>query len=79
MMAEVEIAGHTLHLKSIAVFPRGAESLKIGAREMMELRNQIAQEAKALGFDELRITGTRSTGANPGKQVDLSMDLRSTK
>ena len=28
-----------------------------------------------MGFDSLRITGTRLTGANPGKTVDMRIDL----
>ncbi len=39
------------------------------------LRNQLAREAAELGFDELRISGIRLTGANPGKLPDLVMDL----
>ena len=73
--AEVRIQGGTLHLKDIAVYPRGAESLTLGPREVLALRNQLAREAAGLGFDELRITGTRLTGANPGKQPDLLIDL----
>ena len=75
MAAEVQISGRTLHLKDVAVFPRGAESLSLGTREIAALRNQLADEARRLGFDQLRITGTRVTGANPGKQVDILIDL----
>lgn len=73
--AEVRIQGGTLHLKDIAVYPRGAESLTLGPREVLTLRNQLAREAADLGFDQLRITGTRLTGANPGKQPDMLIDL----
>jgi RHS repeat-associated protein len=79
MAAEVQITGRVLHLKDIAVFPRGAESFNLGAREVATLRNQLAQQAKTLGFEELRITGTRSTGANPGKLVDVTVDLTKLK
>ena len=73
--AEAQVAGRTLHLKDIAVFPRGTEALNLGSREVMALRNQLTQEARALGFKQLRITGTRVTGANPGKTVDIFIDL----
>ena len=75
MAAEVVMSGKTLHLKDIAIFPRGAESLSIGAREVAALRNQLAAEARSLGFEQLRITGQRISGANPGKAVDLLIDL----
>jgi RHS repeat-associated protein len=73
--AEVQVVDRTLHLKDIAVFPRGADALSLGTREVMALGSQLAAEARALGFDQLRITGTRITGANPGKAVDVVIDL----
>ena len=75
MVAEVVTNGRTLHLKDIAVFPRGAESFSLGAGEVATLRNQLAAEARSLGFEHLRITGQRISGANPGKAVDLLIDL----
>jgi hypothetical protein len=73
--AEVQVVGQTLHLKDIAVFPRGTEVLSLGTREVAALRNQLAQEARSFGFDQLRITGSRISGANPGKAVDTMIDL----
>lgn len=75
MAAEAIINGRSLHLKDIAVFPRGAESLDIGMREVLRLRGQLADEVAGMGFDSLRITGKRLTGANPGKVVDMTIDL----
>jgi hypothetical protein len=49
--------------------------LSLGTREVAALRNQLAAEARGLGFEQLRITGTRLTGANPGKVVDVVIDL----
>ena len=65
--AEAQVVGRTLHLKDIAVFPRGAEALSLGTREVMALRTQLAAEARVLGFDQLRITGTRITWGQPGQ------------
>jgi hypothetical protein len=75
MAAEVVIKGKMLHLKDIAVFPLGRESLSLGVREVVSLRNQLAAEARSLGFEQLRITGLRLTGAYPGKKVDLLINL----
>jgi hypothetical protein len=74
--AEALIVGNTLHLKDIAVFPRGSGKVDLGMREMLALRTQLAQEARAFGFDQLRITGDRVSGANPGKLVDVLIDLK---
>jgi RHS repeat-associated protein len=76
MAAEVAIEGTTLHLKDIAVYPRNADSFKLGTREMISLRNQLAAAAKSMGFTKLRITGTRFSGANPGKNPDVTVDLK---
>jgi hypothetical protein len=38
-------------------------------------RCQLIQQARELGFEKLRITGERINGANPGKKVDLLIDL----
>ncbi|MDX2226295.1 MAG: hypothetical protein SFY92_04255 [Verrucomicrobiae bacterium] len=75
MAAETVINGKSLHLKDIAVYPRGATSFEIGTREVLALRNQLAEQARAMGFESLRITGKRLTGANPGKTVDVTIDL----
>ena len=45
------------------------ESLVAWLRDLLE-------EAAADGFDELRITGTRLSGARPGRRVDLTIQLR---
>lgn len=73
--AEAIINGRTLHLKDIAVFPKGAEQPNIGKKEVLTLRGRLADEVAGMGFDTLRITGTRLTGANPGKVVDMTIDL----
>jgi hypothetical protein len=75
MAAETVIDGKNLLLKDIALYPKGADSLELGAKEVLALMNQLAAEAKAMGFEQLRITGIRLTGANPGKLVDVIIDL----
>jgi RHS repeat-associated protein len=75
MAAEAVVEGKSLHLKDIAVFPRGAERLEVGAAEVMAMRRQLAEEARGLGFEQLRVTGTRISGANPGRAVDVTIDL----
>ena len=75
MLAEVDIAGTTLHLKDIAIYPKGAGQARLGARQVMALRDQLAGEAAKLGFESLRISGLRYSGARPGKYVDIVIDL----
>jgi RHS repeat-associated protein len=76
MMAEAVISGKTLHLKDIAVYPKDASNLQVGTKGMLELLGRLKVEAGRQGFKELRITGLRFSGAKPGKEVDLLIDLR---
>lgn len=75
MAAEIAIKGKQLHLKDIAIYPKGEKILNMGTKAMVALKDVLAKEAKELGFSELRITGTRLSGANPGKVVDITIDL----
>jgi RHS repeat-associated protein len=75
MLAEAVVSGKTLHLKDVAVYPKGARVLEVGTKGMLELLQMLKVEARSLGFDELRITGLRRSGANPGKEVDLLINL----
>jgi RHS repeat-associated protein len=73
--AEAGVQGKTLLLKDIAVYPRGAEKLALGTKEVLQLAGQLAREAQKLGFEKLVITGVRTTGANPGKLVKITIDI----
>lgn len=78
MLAEVVVEGERLTLKDIVVFGREAQPLTGLTKDVLAARSQLVSRAKELGFKELRITGTRvpnSSSANPGKQVDIIIDL----
>ncbi len=75
IIAEVVVEGVCLHLKDIAIYPRKAVRLSVGVREVLAARGRLAREAHALGFRQLRVTGRRLSGANPGRLVDLTIDL----
>ena len=75
LLAEVVIEGATLQLKDVAIYPEGAARLDVGAREVMTLARRLMGEARLSGFRELRLTGVRYSGARPGREVDLRLDL----
>ncbi|MBL8193088.1 MAG: hypothetical protein JNM06_04650, partial [Blastocatellia bacterium] len=78
ILAEIVVEGDKITLKDIAIFGRGKEALTGLTREVLAARTQLAAEAKSLGFTELKITGKRvltSTSANPGKAVEVTIDL----
>ena len=49
-------------MANIGVFPANTRRLNVGNRELLNIRDRLAAEAKAAGFDRLRITGRRVSG-----------------
>lgn len=74
--AEVGIEDKTLKLKNISIFPKDVRKFELSIREVLALKNKLAQEAKAAGFERLQITGKRVSGASFGKNVEIDIDLR---
>jgi len=73
VLAEIVITGSTIELRDIVVYPRDAVRLSVSPRELLGwARLAMADE----GFAELRVTGTRLTGASPGRRLDLTIRLR---
>jgi hypothetical protein len=75
LLGEATVNGSQLILRDIAVYPAGTATAKIGPQAVRTIYPALAEEAKARGFSSLRITGTRLTGANIGKQIDTVIDL----
>ena len=42
---------------------------------MRALRSELIPQIRAEGFQRLRITGTRLSGARPGRTLDLTIEL----
>ena len=74
-LSETIINGKTLHLKDIVIEPVKTGVLKVGIKEVSALKEQLITQTRAAGFDKLILTGERLTGANPGKIVELIIDL----
>jgi hypothetical protein len=76
LLAEVEIDGPTLHLRDVAVFPSGTEQATVGTAALLrELRQELIPRVRAAGFEQLRFTGTRLSGARPGRTLDITINL----
>jgi hypothetical protein len=76
MLAEVVITGKVLHLQDVVIYAQGQLSGLL--RELLQAKTQLVNEAKAAGFDTLRITARRvpgSSSAYPGKTIDVTIDL----
>lgn len=75
-LAEVEVAGTTLHLRDVAVFPRGPGQAVVGAPSLLRaLRRELIPHVRAAGFERLRMTGTRLSGTRPGRTLDITISL----
>ena len=75
VLAEVEISGTTLHLRDIAIYPAGVTRPVELPALLAVARAELFSAARRAGFEALRITGARLTGSNPGRIVDLTIDL----
>ena len=76
ILAEVFVLEQVLHLRDIAIFPSGTGQASVGATALMgALRQDLIPLIRAEGFRRLRITGTRLSGARPGRTLDITIDL----
>ncbi len=76
VLAEVVALEEVLHLRDIAIFPSGTGKASVGAAGLMRaFRRELIPELRAEGFRRLRISGTRLSGARPGRTLDMTIDL----
>lgn len=76
VLAEIVITGLTIELRDIVVYPTGAVRLTVSPGELLGWARLAVAEIADEGFAELRVTGTRLTGASPGRRLDLTIRLR---
>jgi hypothetical protein len=76
VLAEVAVEGARLELRDLAIYPRHAGRLDVPVDRLVGWLRDLGNEARAAGFDELRITATRLSGTRPGRRVDLTIQLR---
>ena len=81
-VSEVKINGSTLRLNDVTIYPEGFSGVDaknlVGPRDIITWKNQVIDLAKAQNFTELIISGMRapkSSSSNPGKTIDLRIDL----
>jgi RHS repeat-associated protein len=82
LLAEAVISGRNLHLKDIVVWSMagGVWSKEIGVGRVLAILNkEILPKLRALGFESVRITGTRITGKTRDRVFDQTFDLLNLK
>jgi hypothetical protein len=70
------VHGTRIELRDIAVYPRGPGPLTVGPAELLRAVRPLEDELVEASFEQLRVTGTRLSGARRGRRVDLLMELR---
>jgi hypothetical protein len=76
VLAEIVVTGATVELRDVVVYPRDAVRLTVSPGELLGWARLAVAEIAEEGFAELRVTGTRLTGAGPGRRLDLTIRLR---
>lgn len=79
VLAETSAEGTTLTLDAVTIYAKGSEAANVvGARAFLQFKELVVQAAKNQGFQNLVINAVRaanSTSANPGKIIQIMIDL----
>ena len=76
VMADIYASGDTVELRDLVIYPEGpVRRLDVGPAAIRSIRRVVEAELRSMGYRELRITGDRLSGANPGKHVDRRRKL----
>jgi hypothetical protein len=76
VLAEIVLHESQIELRDIAVYPSGGTRFTIAPSELLGWARVAMIEMADAGFDELLVTGTRLSGARPGRRVSLVLRLR---
>jgi hypothetical protein len=76
VLAEIVTDGARIELRDIAVYPRAAGHLVFEPSELLRWVRLALDELSQGGFEELRVTGTRLSGARRGRRVDILIRLQ---
>jgi hypothetical protein len=76
VLAERRQVGDVIYLEDIAVYPASSSSATVGAPAVLRAaRRELPKQFKGSGASSLVIRGTRVTGANPGRTVEVTISL----
>ena len=76
VLAEIVLRESQIELRDIAVYPRRGIRFTISPSQLLGWARLAMIEIADAGFDELLVTGTRLSGARPGRRVNLVIRLR---
>jgi RHS repeat-associated protein len=77
IVGEAVVEGTQLTIKNITVFSaETGEPLSVGVGNMLKALRPLFDGLREAGYTTVRIMGTRVSGANPGRAVDITKTLR---
>jgi hypothetical protein len=76
VLAEQRRVGEVIYLDDIAVYPASGSSIAVGAAAVLRIaRRELPKQFAGSGASALIIQGTRLSGANPGRTVEITIRL----
>lgn len=76
VLAERRRVGDVIYLDDIAVYPASGTSVTVGAAAVLRVaRRELPKQFRGSGASSLVIRGSRLTGANPGRTVEITIAL----
>ncbi len=76
VLAERRQVDDVVYLEDIAVYPASGASVTVGAAAVLRAaRRELSRQFEGSGASSLVIRGTRVTGANPGRTVEITIAL----
>lgn len=76
VLAEQRQDGEVIYLDDIAVYPATGSSTRVGAAAVLRaIRRELPEQFAGMSASTLVIRGTRLSGANPGRTVEITIRL----
>ncbi len=76
LMADLYVLGDTVELRELIFYPVGRDYLPLGTALVRSLYRQIEADLKSIGYKRIIITGHRTSGANPGRNLKIVRIIR---
>lgn len=72
----VEDGGQTMHISGIAIYATDEESVDAGLQAVLANRQKLINLAREEGFTGVRVTGVRTGGINPNRNIDYYIPVK---
>lgn len=70
-MATLRLTSDTVQLDDLLIEPLQTKQLHVGPKAFFDIRRQLLDRVTAEGYTDLVLQGRRTSGANPGRPVQI--------